>query len=246
MPEILQIDAGVVPYAVACNWQRTLHARRVAGQIPDVLLLLEHPHVFTLGRRFRREHLLAGPEELRKAGIELWESDRGGSITYHGPGQLVAYPVMDLRPEPGRHPDAIAYLRGLEAAVIAALAQLGVWAQARPGLTGVWVAGEKIAAIGVNVSRGVSKHGLALNVSNDLDYFAAMVPCGIEGGRVTSLDRVLGHEEPLPLIKAVLAAQLAGVFGRRPRVAELAGLGIDVHEPAATHGRSDGSVAVAS
>lgn len=246
MRELLQIDAGIVPYAAACRWQRDLHARRVAGQVPDTLVLLEHPHVFTLGRNFRREHLLAGPDELRDRGIEVHESDRGGSITYHGPGQLVAYPVLDLRPGPGRHPDVIGYLRALESAVIGAVAEFGIEAKARRGLTGVWVAGEKIAAVGVNVSRGVSKHGLALNVSTDLRYFEAMVPCGIEGGRVTSMEQVLGNEVPLPEVKAALAARLAGVFRRLLRAGEAAAGGLDFQSPAGKDSRLEERLAVGS
>lgn len=215
------VDAGRIPYGTALAWQNDLHRRRVAGEVGDVVLVLEHPHVYTLGRRFAAEHLLTDRAALARRGIEVFEADRGGSITYHGPGQLVGYPIVALADpagaEPGWGPDAVAYLRLLEQALIQAAADFGVTAGRREGLTGVWVAGEsgeeKLASIGVNVSRGVTKHGFALNVTTDLSYFAAMVPCGIPAVRVTSLARLLGEAPPMPAVRDAVVAHLAGLLG---------------------------------
>lgn len=218
MLPILQIDAGSIVYSAAHTWQRDLHCRRVAGTIPDLVLLLEHPHVFSLGRRFRPEHLLAPVEELHRRGIEVCEADRGGSITYHGPGQLVAYPVVDLRTEDKPQPDVIAYLRLLEAATLATVTDFGIRGELRPGLTGVWVGDAKLGAIGVNVSRGVTKHGMALNVDPDLGLFASMVPCGIPGAAVTSMQQLLGAAPRVEVVGAVFAGHLARMLGRRLRV----------------------------
>lgn len=215
MQAILQIDAGSLVYSAAYAWQRDLHARRVTGEIPDVLVLLEHPSVITLGRRFRPEHLLAPVEQLRRRGVEVHEADRGGSITYHGPGQLVAYPIVDLRTESKPRPDVIRYLRLLEAAVLSTVSDFGIRAELRPGLTGVWVGSDKLGAVGVNVSRGVTKHGMALNVSTDLELFSSMVPCGIPGAGVTSLQQLLGEAPPMDSVSTVFAAHLARMLGRR-------------------------------
>jgi lipoyl(octanoyl) transferase len=231
MRPILQISAGSVLYPAAYAWQRRLHARRVAGEIPDVLLLMEHPHVYSLGRRFSPEHLLAGPDELRRRGVDLCEADRGGSITYHGPGQLVAYPVVDLRTADGRHPDVIAYLRLLEAAILDTVAGYGIDAGLRPGLTGVWVGRRKLAAIGVNISRGVSKHGAALNVSTDLSYFDAMVPCGIPDAGVTSMERLLGQEVALDQVAGSFSGHLARRLGRRIQAGSLDDVGLEPPAP---------------
>jgi len=236
MRPILQIDAGSVSYCAAYAAQRELHGRRVAGLIPDVLLLLEHPHVFTLGRRFRPEHLLASVEELRSRGIEVFEADRGGSITYHGPGQLVAYPVLDLRTEQNPQADVIAYLRLLEAATLATVSDFGIRAELRPGLTGVWIGRDKLGAIGVNVSRGVTKHGMALNVTTDLEYFSRMVPCGIPGAGVTSMDEVLGEAPSMDLVRSIFAGHLARMLGRRVQFAAPADVGLTaIDSPARNH-----------
>lgn len=228
MQPLLQIDAGSVVYSAAYTWQRELHARRVAGQIPDLLVLLEHPSVITLGRRFRPQHLLVPVQQLRRRGIEVHEADRGGSITYHGPGQLVAYPVVDLRTEQKPNPDVVAYLRLLEAAVLATVAEFGVGAELRPGLTGVWVGCNKLGAIGVNVSRGVTKHGMALNVSTDLELFSSMIPCGIPDAGVTSLQRLLGEPPPIELVSSIFAGHLARLLGRRLEKAQAADFGLVV------------------
>lgn len=215
MDPILRIDAGRIPYSAAYRWQQELHRCRVANSIPDVLLMVEHPHVFTLGRRFRPDHLLVEREEVRRQGIEIHEADRGGSITYHGPGQLVAYPVIDLRTGPEAPPDVIRYLRKLEEATLAAVVELGVPARIRRGLTGIWVDGDKIASIGVNVSRGVTKHGVAVNISTDLSFFSLMLPCGIPGAGVTSMEKVLGRRVAQPEVAGALAHHLAVSLGRR-------------------------------
>ncbi len=228
MQPILQIDAGSVGYSAAYAWQRELHARRVAGQIPDLLVLLEHPSVITLGRRFRPQHLLAPVGELRRRGIEVHEADRGGSITYHGPGQLVAYPVVDLRTDSKPNPDVIVYLRLLEAAVLATVADFGVRAELRPGLTGVWVGRDKLGAIGVNVSRGVTKHGMALNVSTELALFSSMIPCGIPDAGVTSLQRLLGQSPSMEAVSSVFAGHLARLLGRQLETAQAEDFGLVV------------------
>lgn len=219
MLELRVVHAGLVPYRVAEALQRDLHRRRLAGEVPDVLLLLEHPHVYTLGRRFTAPHLLLGEEALAARGIEVHSCDRGGSATYHGPGQLVGYPVVDLRgrPDDGQsHPDAIRYLRTLEEALIRAVRSVGVIAGRREGLTGVWVGQEKLASIGVNLSRGVSRHGFALNVSTDLSFFDGIVACGIDGVRMCSLERLLGRAVEVETVAAAVAVHLARLLHRRP------------------------------
>ncbi len=231
MDEIRVVEAGLVPYALAYGWQQELHRRRVSHEIPDVLLLMEHPHVYTLGRRFAREHLLFDEALLSARGIEIHEADRGGSITYHGPGQLVGYPIIDLRgtltPGSPDHPDVIRYLRLLEEALIGAMRSFGVTAERREGLTGVWVGASKLAAIGVNVSRGVSKHGFALNVSADLSYFDGMVPCGIQEVTPTSLERVLGQAPAMDQVAREVAVALGATLDRRPLPCSLREVGLD-------------------
>jgi lipoyl(octanoyl) transferase len=215
MKTLTVVVAGTVGYGPALQWQNELYRRRVAGESEDVMLLLEHPHVYTLGRRFSAEHLLLSREALAQRGIEVFECDRGGSITYHGPGQLVGYPVLHLK-----DPDVIAYLRSLEEALIRAVRTFGVAADRREGLTGVWAGGtgdglgeEKLASIGVNVSRGVTKHGFALNVTTDLSYFAGMVPCGIPAVQVTSLERLLGSAPPMEAVQGAVVTELGAILG---------------------------------
>lgn len=191
------VEAGRVPYGAALEWQRHLAAARVARRLDhDVLLLLEHPPVITLGRAGRSEHLLS-PE-----GVEVFEVERGGDVTFHGPGQLVGYPILDLT---GHRQDLHWYLRTLEQALIAALAELGVPAGRRKGLTGVWTAGRKIASIGVHVKQWVTWHGFALNVSTDLASFERIVPCGIDGVVMTSIERETGAADWHQTIDAVVA-----------------------------------------
>jgi lipoate-protein ligase B len=175
------IEAGRIPYREALAWQRALAQARIAGRLEhDVLLLLEHPAVVTLGRTARPAHV------LRPDGVEVVEVERGGDVTFHGPGQLVGYPILDLG---GHRRDLHWYLRALEQALIAALAELGIPGERSPGYTGVWVRGRKIASIGVHVRQWVTWHGFALNVTTDLAAFERIVPCGIPGVVMTSLER---------------------------------------------------------
>ena len=183
---------GPVPYEEGVALQQRLVEERRRGAIPDTLLLLEHPHVITLGVKVHRDrsHVVASAEELARRGVEVHESGRGGDVTYHGPGQLVGYPIFDL--SPGRQ-DLHRYVRDIEEALIQALGRFGVTAGRIPGLTGVWVGNDKVAAIGVRVSRWITSHGFALNVATDLSYFGLIVPCGITDHGVTSLSRLSGR-----------------------------------------------------
>ena len=177
------IQAGRVPYGEALEWQRRLAEDRIAGRLPhDLLLLLEHPPVVTFGRNSHAEHL------LRPAGVDVFEVERGGDVTFHGPGQLVGYPILDLR-EPPHKQDLHWYLRTLEQALINALAVVGIPAERNPGYTGVWTQGRKIASIGVHVKQWVTWHGFALNVTTDLGHFERIVPCGIPGVVMTSVEK---------------------------------------------------------
>jgi lipoyl(octanoyl) transferase len=187
-PEIRRL--GVVPYAEALVLQKQLVEERRQGRIGDVLLLVEHPHVLTLGVRGDggRSHILASDDVLASRGVEVFETGRGGDITYHGPGQIVGYPIIDLKPD---RCDVHRYVRDLEEVLIRVAADYGIQAERVRGLTGVWVRGEKVAAIGVRIARWVTSHGFALNVSTDLDYFNLIVPCGIADRGVTSLSRLL-------------------------------------------------------
>ena len=190
---------------------RASRARREGG-IPDTLLLLQHPHVITMGSASDPAHVLADAERRAALGVELFETGRGGDVTYHGPGQLVGYPILAL--EESRR-DLHRYLRDLEGALIEALSRFGVAAERRPGLTGVWTGRAKIAAIGVRVSSGwITSHGFALNVGTELAFFDTIVPCGIEGCTVTSLERELGASVPMRAVEDAVAASLGGVLGR--------------------------------
>jgi len=234
--EVLVVRCGLVPYEEAAVAQRWLRDAREDGSIPDVLLLLEHPPVYTRGRRSDDAELPMAREWYEMQGIEVRDTDRGGRVTYHGPGQLVAYPIVSLRPYGD---DVHEYVRRLERVAIGALGAHGVAATTIDGLTGVWTEGEppgsaagpaearKIGSIGVHVSRGVTTHGLAVNVDNDLQPFEWIVPCGIEGCRVTSLSRELGAEQGLDAFADTLTAQYAEVYERTPASASPADLGID-------------------
>ncbi len=202
---------GPVPYGEALALQRAAHAARRAGTGPDTLFLLEHAPVITLGPRTGPGDLRLPEEALRARGIEVVRTDRGGGITFHGPGQVVAYPVLDLRAWDLRPRD---YLRFLEGLVVGVLADLGLPAGTVEGRTGVWAGGAKVCAIGVRVAGGVSLHGLALNVATDLDSFAAIVPCGIRDAGVTSLSRLL----PRPPSVDEVADRVAAAFVREAAV----------------------------
>jgi lipoyl(octanoyl) transferase len=206
---------GLVPYEKALTLQGTLVEARKADLIPDQLLLLQHPPVVTLGAKVRndRSHVLASPETLERAGVTLIEAGRGGDVTYHGPGQLVGYPIVDLRPD---RCDVHRYVRDLEEVMIAVAAQFGVRAERVAGLTGAWVGANKLAAIGVRISRWVTSHGFALNVSTDLAGFGLIVPCGIADRGVTSLGELLGAAPPMEAVEHAAVASFAAVFGREP------------------------------
>jgi lipoyl(octanoyl) transferase len=215
------LQAGLMGYQEARDLQRHLAAARAAGRIPDTLLLLEHPHTYTLGRSASEAHLLVGAAERAARGIGLFHVDRGGDITYHGPGQLVGYPILYLgRPGNDGHlprVDYVGYLRRLEAALIRALAGWGLVAERLPGYTGVWVRTPepvKIAAIGVRVdARGVSQHGFALNVCPDLSYFEGIIPCGIHDRGVGSMARLLDRPLAVDAVRPSVAEQFAAEFG---------------------------------
>ena len=181
------VALGTVEYAEAWRLQLALVEAIKSGIASNTLLLVQHPHVYTLGRRGDRNDVFLGDAELEARGIALHEVDRGGQVTYHGPGQLVAYPVVNLRSWGG----PVRYVRALERAMLATLDQFGITGDLKEGCTGVWVKGEKIGAIGVKISGGVAYHGLALNVSTDLGYFADIVPCGIMNASVTSMEQIL-------------------------------------------------------
>ena len=202
---------GRVPYAEALSLQATLVAERRAEATPDRLLLLEHPHVITLGSSARRDHIRLDEAELRLLGIDVFETGRGGDVTYHGPGQLIGYPILQL---PDERRDLHRYVRDLEAVIIRALATFDIRAQRNAGRTGVWIGNEKIAAIGVRVSSGwITSHGFALNVTTDLDFFDAIVPCGIRDAGVTSIARCIGHGIAMHDVASRVAKQFAIVFG---------------------------------
>ncbi|MSV34416.1 MAG: lipoyl(octanoyl) transferase LipB [Bryobacterales bacterium] len=200
-------DLGRMGYAEAFALQQQLVERRKRGEIPDQLLIVEHPHVVTMGRNGHEENLLARPELLARAGIAFHHTDRGGDVTYHGPGQIVGYPILDLK-EWKR--DVTAYVRALEQILIDVLAEFGIAAGREPGATGVWTSRGKIAAIGVHISRWVTSHGFALNLDTDLSYFQYIVPCGLTKP-VTSL-RALGCQASRGQVVAALGRRVAQAF----------------------------------
>ena len=206
---------GVVPYADGLALQQELVTARKAGEIPDQLLLLEHPPVITLGAKVRhdRSHVLASETALEDAGVSLFEAGRGGDVTYHGPGQLVGYPILDLRPD---RCDIHQYVRDLEAVMIAAAAAFGVDAVRVAGLTGAWVGQDKLAAIGVRISRWVTSHGFAFNVATDLSHFSLIVPCGIPDRGVTSLGRLLGRPPSMQSVEDAVDRGFRNDFRAQP------------------------------
>ncbi len=203
---------GVVPYRQAWELQKQFVAQRSNDEIPDTLLLLEHPPTYTIGRSGGYDHLLVSPQELAERGAELVEVDRGGDITYHGPGQLVGYPIVQIK-DHGR--DLHRYLRMLEHVIMETLAEYDLQARRFEGYTGVWVGDEKIAAIGVRANaRGVTSHGFALNVTTHLDDFKLIVPCGIADFGVTSLAKLLPVPPPMSEVREIVAQQFWTIFGQ--------------------------------
>jgi lipoyl(octanoyl) transferase len=198
-------------YLEALNLQRSLVEERQAGHVPDMLLLLEHPHVITLGASARHgtENVLASSEELTRRGVELYEAQRGGDVTYHGPGQLVVYPILDLKPD---RCDVHRYVRDLEEVIIRTAREFSVSAERLSDLTGVWVNGKKLAAIGVRLSRWVTSHGFAVNVNTDLDYFSLIRPCGISDRGVTSLTALTGRRVLISEVSSILIKAFRTVF----------------------------------
>lgn len=207
---LYSINLGSAPYQPVLELQRAAARARIAGEIDqDLLLLVEHPPVVTLGRSSKDAHLLASPEYLRANGVELFEVERGGDVTFHGPGQLVGYPIVDLK----RHrKDLHWYLRQVEEALIRALAPFGIVGGRNAGYTGVWVDDRKIASIGVHARDWVTWHGFALNVATDLRYFDLIVPCGIQSVRMTSVSEELGREVAIPEVATRVAAAFGDVF----------------------------------
>jgi len=207
------IDLGLMGYAEAWELQKRVVAARKAGSIEDVLLFCEHPHVITLGRSGNRSNLLAGDSILRQKGIEYFETSRGGDITYHGPGQVVGYPILNLG---AIKRDVVWYVRSLEEVMIRATADFGIAAQREAGKTGIWVgegaAAEKLGAIGVHISRWVTSHGFAYNVATDLRYFDLIVPCGIAERKTTSFEKLLGRCVSLNEVKPRLATHFGEIF----------------------------------
>jgi len=208
------VDLGLLPYGPACELQRRLVAARKAGVIPDVLLLCEHPHVITLGRNGQRENLRASKHLLAQMNVEFHPTDRGGDITYHGPGQIVGYPILDLA---AHRRDVRWYVSQLEEAMMRATADFGVTTKRVEGQHGVWVdtprGEEKLAALGVHLSRWVTSHGFAYNVSTDLGFFDLIVPCGIVDKRPTSLERILSRAVGTAEVRPRLIGRFAEVFG---------------------------------
>jgi lipoyl(octanoyl) transferase len=224
------VDLGRIAYDEALGLQERLVAARASGAAPDALLLCEHPHVITLGRNGRLENLRLPESALRQMGVEFHRTNRGGDITYHGPGQMIAYPILNLA---GIRRDVVWYVRQLEDAMIRAAAEFGVTASRVPGCTGVWTepaaadacaTREKLGSIGVHISRWVTSHGLAYNVATDLRYFDLIVPCGIEGCRTTSLEKLLARPVALSEFAPRLVAGLGQALGLKMAGAQRADL----------------------
>lgn len=203
-------ELGRTPYGACWELQQDLFVRRAEGLVGDLLLLTEHDHVYTIGTGGTDLHLLAGEEELRTRGVAVFHNDRGGDITYHGPGQIVGYPILDLQ---SYGADLHLYLRNLEEAVIRTLGSFGVRAGRVDGYTGVWAEGEKVCAIGIKSRRWITMHGFALNVSTDLAYFGRIIPCGIFEKGVTSLSRLLGRPVETGEVLPLLVREFGAVFG---------------------------------
>lgn len=203
------INLGLEPYKKIWDFQHKLHNLRIEGKINDVLILLEHSNVYTLGKVTKRDHLLVSPQKLTEEKIDLFEIDRGGDITYHGPGQIVGYPIIKLD---DLYQDIHRYLRELEEVIIQTLKIYGVESGRNPKFTGVWVGDEKIAAIGIKVSRWVTMHGFAFNINTDLSYFGKIIPCGISDKGVTSLEKILGQKISIEEVKKHLVENFMKIF----------------------------------
>jgi lipoyl(octanoyl) transferase len=209
---------GLVPYAEGLEIQRQLVEERKADRIPDTLLLLQHPHVLTIGvKKDGREHILASPERLASLGVDVFETGRGGDVTYHGPGQLVGYPIIDLNPD---RRDVHHYVRDIEEVMIRVCADYGLTAGRVKGFSGAWIGDEKIGAIGVRISRWVTSHGFAFNVTTDIQFFDLIVPCGIADKGVTSLKSKLGHAPAMPEVEDRFVRHFESVFARQASLPE--------------------------
>jgi lipoyl(octanoyl) transferase len=205
---------GLVSYTDGLELQRALVDDRKAGRIPDTLLLLQHPHVLTIGvKKDGRQHILAAPDLLAARGVEVFETGRGGDVTYHGPGQLVGYPIIDLNPD---RRDVHKYVRDLETVMIGVCADYGLTADRVKGFSGAWIGDAKIGAIGVRISRWVTSHGFAFNVTTDLDFFNLIVPCGITDKAVTSLTAQLGRKVPMDDVEEAFIRHFSAVFTEPP------------------------------
>jgi lipoyl(octanoyl) transferase len=233
-PAAWVLTPGRTPYRPAYDAMHQLADRRAEDEIPDTLILLEHPPVFTAGKRWDPGHLLFDEPSLERIGAELHHVDRGGSVTFHGPGQLVGYPIVHLGPEP----DVIAHLRNVEEVIIRACADLGVAAARSDGYTGVWAGEQKVCAIGVRVQRAVTLHGFALNCATDVAWFGAIVPCGIPDRGVTTLSELTGREVTVDEALPVVARRFAEVFDRtlRPAPPEIVQAFASDAQPAAAGG----------
>ncbi len=234
-PELWTVPLGLVPYAEALAIQERLRAARQAGELPDTLLLVEHPPVYTRGRRRDPDGLPMGEDWYRAQGIDVVRTNRGGRVTYHGPGQLVGYPIM-------RTDDVVGFVRTMERALVAALADEGIGARTRPdegfAYTGVWVGERKIASIGLHVSRGVTMHGFAVNVTNDLQPFEWVVACGLPDVRMTSVQRERGiTDDPMPCFRKRVAHRFAEAHGLRQRLMSPARAGIEALTAPGAHAK---------
>jgi lipoate-protein ligase B len=228
MGELWTCQLGTIEYREAAALQEALRERVIAGDLPDLLLLLEHPAVYTLGRRSDPSDLAFGADFWRARGIDVVRTPRGGKLTYHGPGQLVGYPIM-------RAGDVVAYVRAMERAIVAALGEEGIAGRGRDhegaAYTGVWVGERKIASIGVHLSRGVSAHGFAINVDNDVEPFHQVTACGLPGVRMTSVALETGRSGTLPCMRKRVAYAYALAHGRRQRIVSARRLGLAARSP---------------
>ena len=203
-------DLGFIDYKEAWDLQKEVFTKRTRGEVNDTLFLLEHPHTYTLGKVAEKENLISNDDQLKELGIKVYEIDRGGDITYHGPGQIVGYPIIKLS---DWKEDTHEYLRGLEEVIMQVCSGYGLKTERHPKYTGVWLENRKIAAIGIKISRWVTMHGFAFNVNTDLNYFGGIIPCGIRDKDVTSLKRELGRELAIDEVKMKLVKEFEKFFG---------------------------------